>query len=70
MPEVIKPKFGREMLFESAFKKKERNGKSGVDSLDIRQKGGMQRDSAGFGFFPFFLFCGLNGNKAGIVERK
>lgn len=68
--EVIKPKFGREMLFESAFEKKERNGKSGADSLDIRQKGGMERDSAGFGFFPFFLFCGLDGNEAAFVKGK
>ena len=68
--EVIKPKFGREMLVKGAFKKNQGNGQGGADSLDIRQKGGMQRDSAGFGFFPFFLFCGLNGNKAGIVEGE
>ena len=55
---------------KGAFKKNQGNGQGGADSLDIRQKGGMQRDSAGFGFFPFFLFCGLNGNKAGIVEGE
>ena len=68
--EVIKPKFGREMLFESAFEKKERNGKSSFDFVEIGKKGGMERDSAGFGFFPFFLFGGLNGNKAAFVKGE